>query len=104
MNTKVKGYILGAVAAATYGMNPLFIKIVNDLFQPVEVIFSLFWFKNCPGKNSYWYSINVCFFKIFNVFLTFSTSFKLFLFEIIIRDMILQSNMYIQPIYVEIFA
>ncbi len=23
MNTKVKGYILGAVAAATYGMNPL---------------------------------------------------------------------------------
>ena len=24
MNTKVKGYILGAVAAATYGMNPLF--------------------------------------------------------------------------------
>lgn len=22
MNTKVKGYILGAVAAATYGMNP----------------------------------------------------------------------------------
>lgn len=24
MNTKVKGYILGAIAAATYGMNPLF--------------------------------------------------------------------------------
>lgn len=24
MNTKLKGYILGAVAAATYGTNPLF--------------------------------------------------------------------------------
>ena len=24
MNTKAKGYLLGAVAAATYGMNPLF--------------------------------------------------------------------------------
>ena len=24
MNVKAKGYILGAVAAATYGMNPLF--------------------------------------------------------------------------------
>ena len=27
MNTKVKGYILGAVAAATYGMNPLFTPV-----------------------------------------------------------------------------
>lgn len=24
MNVKVKGYVLGAIAAATYGMNPLF--------------------------------------------------------------------------------
>ena len=24
MNTKLKGYVLGAVAAASYGMNPLF--------------------------------------------------------------------------------
>lgn len=24
MNSKAKGYLLGAIAAATYGMNPLF--------------------------------------------------------------------------------
>ena len=24
MNAKAKGYVLGAIAAATYGMNPLF--------------------------------------------------------------------------------
>ena len=30
MNAKTKGYILGAVAAATYGMNPLFALPLYD--------------------------------------------------------------------------
>ncbi len=40
MNTKVKGYILGAVAAATYGMNPLFaLPLYRAGMDPDSVLF-----------------------------------------------------------------
>ena len=40
MNTKVKGYILGAVAAATYGMNPLFtLPLYREGMNPDSVLF-----------------------------------------------------------------
>ena len=40
MNTKVKGYILGAVAAATYGMNPLFtLPLYKEGMNPDSVLF-----------------------------------------------------------------
>lgn len=41
MNAKVKGYILGAVAAATYGMNPLFtLPLYKEGMDPDSVLFS----------------------------------------------------------------
>lgn len=41
MNTKVKGYILGAVAAATYGMNPLFtLPLYKEGMNPDSVLSS----------------------------------------------------------------
>lgn len=40
MNTKVKGYILGAIAAATYGMNPLFaLPLYADKMSTDSVLF-----------------------------------------------------------------
>ena len=38
-NTKAKGYILGAVAAATYGMNPLFALPLYKDMDPSSVLF-----------------------------------------------------------------
>lgn len=41
MNTKAKGYLLGAVAAATYGMNPLFaLPLYKEGMDPDSVLFS----------------------------------------------------------------
>lgn len=40
MNTKAKGYLLGAVAAATYGMNPLFaLPLYDDGMNTDSVLF-----------------------------------------------------------------
>ena len=40
MNTKVKGYLLGAVAAATYGMNPLLaLPLYRAGMDPNSVLF-----------------------------------------------------------------
>ena len=40
MNAKAKGYVLGAIAAATYGMNPLFaLPLYKAGFSPVFQIF-----------------------------------------------------------------
>lgn len=40
MNAKAKGYILGAIAAATYGMNPLFaLPLYSDRMTPDSVLF-----------------------------------------------------------------
>lgn len=40
MNQTVKGYILGAIAAATYGMNPLFcLPLYADGMHPASVLF-----------------------------------------------------------------
>lgn len=40
MNSKVKGYLLGAVAAATYGMNPLFaLPLYKTGMDPDSVLF-----------------------------------------------------------------
>lgn len=40
MNAKVKGYALGAVAAATYGLNPLFaLPLYKDGMNPDSVLF-----------------------------------------------------------------
>lgn len=40
MNSKAKGYILGCVAAATYGMNPLFaLPLYGAGMDPVSVLF-----------------------------------------------------------------
>lgn len=40
MNGKIKGYALGAVAAATYGMNPLFaLPLYADGMSPASVLF-----------------------------------------------------------------
>ena len=40
MNTQTKGYILGAIAAATYGMNPLFaLPLYADGMNPDSVLF-----------------------------------------------------------------
>ena len=40
MNVKAKGYILGAVAAATYGMNPLFaLPLYKAGMNPDSVLF-----------------------------------------------------------------
>lgn len=41
MNQKTKGYILGTIAAATYGMNPLFaLPLYKDGMNPESVLFS----------------------------------------------------------------
>ncbi|MDE5701709.1 MAG: DMT family transporter, partial [Bacteroides sp.] len=40
MNAKVKGYILGTIAAATYGMNPLFtLPLYKEGMDPDSVLF-----------------------------------------------------------------
>lgn len=40
MNVKVKGYMLGAIAAATYGMNPLFaLPLYKAGMSPDSVLF-----------------------------------------------------------------
>lgn len=40
MNTKTKGYILGTIAAATYGMNPLFaLPLYQGSMNPESVLF-----------------------------------------------------------------
>ena len=40
MNAKAKGYVLGAIAAATYGMNPLFaLHLYKDGMNPDSVLF-----------------------------------------------------------------
>ena len=40
MNVKAKGYILGAIAAATYGMNPLFaLPLYKTGMDPESVLF-----------------------------------------------------------------
>ena len=43
-------------------------EIINNLFQPAQIVLSFFWFQYCPGKDSYRYCINMGFFEIFNVF------------------------------------
>ena len=41
MNAKVKGYLLGTVAAATYGMNPLFaLPLYAEGMDADSVLFS----------------------------------------------------------------
>lgn len=41
MNSKAKGYLLGAIAAATYGMNPLFaLPLYETGMDPDSVLFS----------------------------------------------------------------
>lgn len=41
MNAKVKGYFLGAIAAATYGTNPLFaLPLYKDGMDPDRFFFS----------------------------------------------------------------
>lgn len=51
MNVKAKGYILGAIAAATYGMNPLFalplykqVWIRIRFFFQISVRYPLTWY------------------------------------------------------------
>lgn len=40
MNAKVKGYILGGIAATTYGMNPLFtLPLYKEGLDPDSVLF-----------------------------------------------------------------
>ena len=40
MNTKAKGYAIGAIAAATYGTNPIFaIPLYNDGMDANSVLF-----------------------------------------------------------------
>lgn len=40
MNTKAKGYLLGSIAAATYGMNPLFtLPLYKDGMDADSVLF-----------------------------------------------------------------
>ena len=40
MNDKIKGFALGAIAAATYGMNPLFtLPLYSDGMDPDSVLF-----------------------------------------------------------------
>ena len=40
MKTKVKGYILGGIAAAAYGMNPLFaLPLYREGMDPDSVLF-----------------------------------------------------------------
>lgn len=40
MNSKAKGYLLGAIAAATYGMNPLFaLPLYETGMDPDSVLF-----------------------------------------------------------------
>ena len=40
MNAKAKGYVLGAIAAATYGMNPLFaLPLYKAGMNPDSVLF-----------------------------------------------------------------
>ena len=40
MNVKAKGYILGAIAAASYGMNPLFaLPLYKEGMDPDSVLF-----------------------------------------------------------------
>ena len=42
MNTKAKGYVYGAVAAATYGMNPLFaLPLYENGMNTNSVLFSV---------------------------------------------------------------
>lgn len=41
MNAKAKGYILGSIAAASYGMNPLFaLPLYKAGMDPDSVLFS----------------------------------------------------------------
>lgn len=45
MNTKVKGYTLGAIAAASYGTNPLFaLPLYAEGFSPSSVLFFRYFF------------------------------------------------------------
>lgn len=45
MNTKLKGYLLGATAAATYGMNPLFtLPLYKEGMNPDSVLFFRYMF------------------------------------------------------------
>ena len=49
MNTKLKGYVLGAVAAASYGMNPLFaLPLYKEGMDPDSVLF----FRHLPRHSS----------------------------------------------------
>lgn len=41
MSSKFKGYLLGCIAAASYGMNPLFaLPLYSDGMDPDSVLFS----------------------------------------------------------------
>ena len=43
MNVKAKGYVLGVIAAATYGMNPLFaLPLYEAGMNPDSVLFQIF--------------------------------------------------------------
>ena len=49
MNAKAKGYVLGAIAAATYGMNPLFaLPLYKAGMNPDSVLFFRYLFVD-PG-------------------------------------------------------
>lgn len=52
MNAKAKGYVLGAIAAATYGMNPLFaLPLYKAGMNPDSVLFS-----GIYSRSRYWVS------------------------------------------------
>lgn len=52
MNVKAKGYILGAVAAATYGMNPLFaLPLYKAGMNPDSVSVSVIFCHTCVGDD-----------------------------------------------------
>ena len=49
MNVKAKGYALGAIAAATYGMNPLFaIPVLGIMLKARGRSFKLLQNRNIP--------------------------------------------------------
>ena len=51
MNVKAKGYILGAVAAATYGMNPLFALPLYKANNGFGTVFPLSFCHTCVGDD-----------------------------------------------------
>lgn len=71
MNVKAKGYILGAIAAASYGMNPLFaLPLYKEGMDPDSVLFFRYLFAipimalMIKSKRSLWlYRVSVFYTK-----------------------------------------